>query len=92
MTLSLQKATQKPSWGSLNETDSAITTKELTEKNKRAQSQNHKGCRIELQSYDGASSIQGLSAIFLHPHNRRHELVVTEPYETNGRRSITVDL
>ena len=32
MTLSLQKATQKPSWGSLNETDSAITTKELTEK------------------------------------------------------------
>ena len=32
MTLSLQKATQKPSWGSLDETDSAITTTELTEK------------------------------------------------------------
>lgn len=92
MTLSLQKATQKPSWGSLNETDSAITTKELTEKNKTAQSQSHTGCRIELQSYDGASSIQGLSAIFLHPHNRRPEIDVTEPYETNGRRSITVDL
>lgn len=92
MILYLQKATQKPSWGSLNETDSAITTKELTEKNKTAQSQNHKGCRIELQSYDGASNIQGLSAIFLHPHNRRPEIDVTEPYETNGRGSITVDL
>ena len=32
MTLSLQKAIQKPSWGSLDETDSAITTTELTEK------------------------------------------------------------
>ena len=92
MILYLQKATQKPSWGSLNETDSAITTKELTEKNKTAQSQSHTGCRIELQSYDGASSIQGLSAIFLHPHNRRPEIDVTEPYETNGRGSITVDL
>ena len=92
MTLSLQKATQKPSWGSLDETDSAITTTELTEINQTAQSQSHTGCRIELQSYDGASSIQGLSAIFLHPHNRRPEIDVTEPYETNGRRSITVDM
>ena len=92
MTLSLQKATQKPSWGSLDETDSAITTTELTGNNQTAQGLSHTGCRIELQSYDGASSIQGLSAIFLHPHNRRHELVVTEPYETNGRRSITVDM
>ena len=58
MTLSLQKATQKPSWGSLNETDSAITTKELTEKNKTAQSQSHTGCRIELQSYDGRAAFK----------------------------------
>lgn len=92
MILYLQKATQKPSWGSLDETDSAITTTELTGNNKTAQSQNHKGCRIELQSYDGASNIQGLSAIFLHPPNRRPEIDVTEPYETNGRGSITVDL
>ena len=91
MTLSLQKATQKPSWGSLDETDSAITATELTGNNQTAQGQSHTGCRIELQSYDGASSIQGLSAIFLHPHNRRPEIDVTEPYETTGRRSITVD-
>lgn len=32
MILYLHKATQKPSWGSLDETDSAITTTELTEK------------------------------------------------------------
>ena len=91
MTLSLQKATQKPSWGSLDETDSAITTTELTEINQNSSRPEPYG-RIELQSYDGASNIQGLSAIFLHPHNRRPEIDVTEPYETNGRRSITVDL
>lgn len=34
MILYLHKATQKPSWGSLDETDSAITTTELTEKKK----------------------------------------------------------
>ena len=92
MTLSLQKATQKPSWGSLDETDSAITTTELTGNNQTAQGQSHTGCRIELQSYDGANSIRGLAAIVLHRHNRKHELVATEPYETNGRRSITVDM
>lgn len=92
MILYLHKATQKPSWGSLDETDSAITTTELTGNNQTAQGQSHMGCRIELQSYEGASSIQGLSAIFLHPHNRRPEIDVTEPYETNGRGSITVDL
>ena len=92
MTLSLQKATKKPSWGSLDETDSAITTTELTGNNQPAKGQSQTGRRTELQSYDGASSIQGLSAIFLHPHNRRPEIDVTEPYETNGRRSITVDL
>ena len=92
MILYLHKATQKPSWGSLDETDSAITTTELTGNNQTAQGQSHTGCRIELQSYEGASSIQGLAAIFLHPHNRRPEIDVTEPYETTGRRSITVDL
>ena len=64
MTLSLQKATQKPSWGSLNETDSAITTKELTEKNKTAQSQNHKGCRFELHSYEGRSAFKACRLSF----------------------------
>lgn len=92
MTLSLQKATQKPSWGAWMRLTWQSQPQSSLKKNQTAQGQNHKGCRIELQSYDGASNIQGLSAIFLHPHNRRPEIDVTEPYETNGRGSITVDL
>ena len=92
MILYLHKATQKPYMETWIAMTRGARPQLLTEKKQTAQSLSHIRCRFELHSYDGASSIQGLSAIFLHSHNRRHELVVTEPYETNGRRSITVDL
>ena len=64
MILYLHKATQKPYWGSLDETDSAMTTTELTEINQTAQSLSHIRCRFDLHSYEGRAAFKACRLSF----------------------------
>ena len=64
MTLSLQKATQKPSWGSLDETDSAITTTELTEKIKQLKARAIRDVELSCRAMRGRAAFKACRLSF----------------------------
>ena len=64
MTLSLQKATQKPSWGSLDETDSAITTTELTEKIKQLKARAIRDVELSCRAMMGRATFKACRLSF----------------------------
>ena len=64
MTLSLQKATQKPSWGSFDETDSAITTTELTEKIKQLKARAIRDVELSCRAMMGQAAFKACRLSF----------------------------
>ena len=64
MILYLHKATQKPSWGSLDETDSAITTKELTEKIKHLKARAIRDVELSCRAMMGRAAFKACRLSF----------------------------